>query len=80
MIYPASSEARKITVFAISLDCPILPLGICDKNLFFTSVLNWSVMDVSIHPGATQLAVIPLDATSFAIDLVSPIKPDFEAA
>ena len=32
------------------------------------------------QPGAIQFAVIPLDATSFAIDFVIPIKPAFEAA
>ncbi len=37
-------------------------------------------MLVDVNPGAITLTVIPFDASSFAIDLLNPKIPAFDAA
>ena len=45
----------------------------------FSPVCNFRVWDVSIKPGATALAQIPLLANSLATLFVRPISPALEA-
>ena len=45
-----------------------------------TSSDSLSVMSLAMKPGATQLTVMPLDATSRASDLLMPCSPAFAAA
>ena len=47
--------------------------------LFFCSSVSFSVIGVDINPGAMRLQVIPLVATSRAIDFVKPDNADLEA-
>ena len=54
-------------------------IGIFVNIKFFWVSFNFSVMSVSINPGAIQFTVIPLEATSEASDLERPMSPDFAA-
>ena len=65
--------------FEISSALPSLLAGILMIILFFCSSVNLSVIGVEMNPGAIRLQVIPLAATSKAIDFVRPDKADLEA-
>ena len=80
VIYFDSVAAKKSAVYAISSAVPVLPTGIFFNNSYFISWGNSFVISVSIQPGAIQFTVIPLEATSLAIDCVNPIRPAFDAA
>ena len=69
----------------ISQDYPefsdkISNLEVLETSIDFIFSFKSFVISVWIHPGAIQFTVIPLEATSFAKDLVNPISPAFEAA
>ena len=63
----------------ISSALPNLLAGILTMILFFCSSVSLSVIGVDMKPGAIRLQVIPLAATSNAIDFVRPDKADLEA-
>ena len=68
---------RKATAAAISSAVPNRPSGVAawmPSWMFSGSV---SVSSVSTNPGATAFAVMPREATSRAVALVSPIRPAF---
>ena len=73
-----TSEAKKITDFAISIPSPILFIGIFEINFFFKSSLNALVISLSINPGEIQLILIFFLAYSFAKDFDIAITPAFE--
>ena len=73
------SEAKNTAAFAISSGSAKRPSGICFFAFSFTSSESTSVISVFTNPGAMALQVIPLDANSFAADLVNPIIPALEA-
>ena len=77
VMYDASSDARKATVFATCSGFPNVPAGIWLRIWFLTCSLNFCVISVSIKPGATAFTVMPRDASSFAADFVRPITPAF---
>ena len=49
-------------------------------RLSFTACESEFTMPVDVYPGATTLTVIPFDASSFAIYLLNPKMPAFDAA
>lgn len=67
-------SAKKHTVSATSWAFPYLPSGIKDSIPEFC-FLKFEVMSVSMNPGATMLTRTFRDATSFANDLVKPVRP-----
>ncbi len=79
-MYAASFEARNSAAAAISFACPMRPIGICFFRFCATSWFSSAVISVSMNPGAIALTVMPLEATSFAIDFPSPMIPAFAAA
>ena len=71
--------AAIIAVSAMSSAVPIRPSGISSTKALRSSTLILEFILVSIRPGAIQLTVIPLGASSFARAFVMPISPDFDA-
>lgn len=69
-----SSLARKTTTPATSSTVPARPRGIGIRSGGI-----WSVAGVEIRPGWTEFARMPWGASSIATDLVSPVRPHFEA-
>ena len=80
VIKEALSLVKKATHRATSSGVPTFPTGIFFNIMFFCSFDKACVIGLSINPGAIQLTVIPLEATSKASDLFIPIIPAFEAA
>ena len=78
-MYEESSEDKKNTRLATSIGLPNLIIGILDKYCFFCSSFKLSVIDVDIKPGEMVFTLMFLFATSRAIDLYRPTRPDFEA-
>ena len=58
---------------ALRRDAPRVIAAVCFS-------LSASVIAVAMKPGATQLTVMPREATSWASALVMPIMPALEAA
>ena len=79
-IYPASSDARKLTAPATSSAVPIRLAGMNSSAPFCTRSSIARVLSVSIRPGATTLAVTPALDISREIDRAMPISPALEAA
>src|SRR4051812_15753399 len=79
VMYAASSLARKRTALAMSVSVPVRPSGIIFKTWSFISCGRSLVISVSIQPGATALQVMEREPTSRAMDMVSPMRPAFEA-
>ena len=78
-MYPASSEARKATAFAISSVVPKRPSGVrAVISCLSSSGRSW-VSSVRTNPGATALTVMPREASSRAVALVKPISPALAA-
>ena len=77
VIYFVLSDARNKAQWATSCGSPITPDGIFETIVSFVLFSNLLVISVSIKPGAMQLTVIFLFATSKASDLDKPINPDF---
>ena len=79
-MYPAASEHRNATAPLTSSGFPARPRAACfiKKSLAASGI--FSVMAVSMRPGATALTLIFLEPNSFASDLHRPIRPAFEAA
>ena len=80
VMYDAISDAKKTTEFAMSSGVAALFRGMVLVHAFNCSSFNAAVMSVATKPGATQFTVIPREPTSFASDLLKPIKPAFAAA
>src|SRR5690348_5359383 len=80
VMYAAYSDARKPTIPAMSFGVPRRSSGICAESVVRASGVIAAVMSVSMNPGATTLARIFRDASSFATDLVRPISPALLAA
>ena len=78
-IYEESSEHKKNTRLATSIGLPNLIIGILDRYCFFCSSFKLSVMEVVMKPGEMIFTLMFLFATSRAIDLYRPTRPDFEA-
>ena len=70
--YEARSDARKPITSATSLSPPTLPIGLTAMRASHASCAIWSMRAVPISPGQTELAVMPSDASSFAIACVKP--------
>ena len=75
---------RGYRVTGIDLSPPYVEMarrraGMAERSVSFCASVRSPVIAVMMKPGATQLAVIPLDATSLAMDLVIPASPALEA-
>ena len=77
--YDDRSEARNRATFATSSGVPPRRSGIVSAHFAFTSSDSWLVISVMMNPGAMAFARIPLDPSSLATDLASPIIPAFDA-
>ena len=66
VIYDEDSEDKKATQLETSSPVPSLPIGILDVSNSFTFSAIFSVIEVSIKPGETQLMVIFFLAYSIA--------------
>ena len=75
---PASSEQRNVIADATSAGVAYRPIGTIlryDSRVF----AEWiSAIAVATGPGATELTVMPMGASSIAICLVSPVKAVFD--
>src|SRR5205823_6170966 len=80
VMYAARSDARNATTPATSFGVPSRSSGICCESVVRASGVIAAVMSVSMKPGATTLARMFLDASSFATDFVRPMRPALLAA
>jgi hypothetical protein len=76
----AESDTRNRTALATSAGSPSLPSGVPERIASRAGSGSTSVSSVEMYPGAIALTRIPLLPSSFASDLVSPIRPALEAA
>ena len=77
VMYDEESDARKYTHSAISSAFPSLPSAMVSASESRVSCPRTFTISVSMTPGATQLTLIPLGASSAARDLVRPITACF---
>src|ERR1035437_1077120 len=73
-------EHRKAVGHAMSAGVPSRASGICPRSAERASGVIALVISVSMNPGAIALHRMLREASSFATDLVSPIRPALLAA
>src|SRR5262249_44222585 len=78
VICDARCEAKKATASATSVAIVILPHGM-SPAICSMSVSLRSDHGVTVHPGATQLALIPYGPSSIAMDRVNATTPALAA-
>ena len=79
-MYDDESDAKNKHKLATSSTVPPLFKGIPLRHCLMVSSVSFSVISVSIKPGAIALHLIFLEANSSAIDFVKPFTPAFDAA
>ena len=78
-MYEDISEAKKTHRLATSSGVPPLFKGMAFLHFSTNSSDNFSVISVSMNPGAITLLLIFLEPSSKAIDLENPIIQAFDA-
>ena len=79
-MYDDESDAKNKHKLATSSTVPPLFRGIPLRHCFMVSSGSFSVISVSIKPGAMTLVLILREPNSKAIDFEKPIIPAFDAA